>query len=89
MVNDRCGMAHGLEGQFPFLARRVVTLAWQLPPEWNIGNSGGPQEKVLLRYASRDRLPQEIWQHRAKSPLPIPHDVAYHRVIAHRLDARN
>ncbi len=85
MVNDRCSMAHSLEGRFPFLARRVVTLAWQLPPEWNIGDSGGPQEKVLLRYASRHRLPQEIWQHRAKSPLPVPQDVAYHRAIAHRL----
>ena len=85
MVNDRCSMAHSLEGRFPFLARRVVTLAWQLPPEWNIGNSEGPKEKVLLRYAARHRLPQEIWQHRAKSPLPIPQDVAYHRAIARRL----
>jgi asparagine synthase (glutamine-hydrolysing) len=86
MDNDRCSMAHSLEGRFPFLSQRLVSLALRMRPEWNIGsNNGVMPEKVLLRNAFRDSLPSAIWQHRAKSPLPVPLATSYHRLVADRL----
>jgi asparagine synthase (glutamine-hydrolysing) len=86
MDNDRCSMAHGIEGRFPFLSQRMVSLALQLPPEWNLPDDGSLREKVLLRRAVADRLPVEIWRDRDKSPLPIPNAVAYAEVILRRLE---
>lgn len=85
MDNDRCGMAHGIEGRFPFLSRRLVSLALRLPPEWNTGDGGEVLEKALLRRAAEGRLPAEVWRDRAKSPLPIPLASRYHARIAERL----
>jgi asparagine synthase (glutamine-hydrolysing) len=85
MVNDRCSMAHGVEGRFPYLSRQMVALALRIPQEWNIAEDGLMREKVCLRQAARDRLPVEIWRDRAKSPLPVPIAAHYHECIATRL----
>ncbi len=85
MDNDRCSMAHSLEGRFPFLANDLVAFALKLPPEWNIPREGHTGEKLLLRKTFSQRLPREIWLGRAKSPLPLPQQAAYHRVIADTL----
>jgi asparagine synthase (glutamine-hydrolysing) len=83
--NDRCSMAHSIEGRFPFLSRQIVSLALQSPPEWNIPSFGSPGEKLLLRQAAAGRLPVEIWRDRAKSPLPIPNNSSYAAAIVRRL----
>jgi asparagine synthase (glutamine-hydrolysing) len=85
MDNDRCSMAHSIEGRFPFLSRALVSLALNLPPEWNIAEKGIMQEKTLLRQAFKSRLPPEIWRDRIKAPLPVPLAVSYHVKIAQRL----
>jgi asparagine synthetase B (glutamine-hydrolysing) len=85
MDNDRCSMAHSIEGRFPFLSRQVVSLALQSPAEWNIPKQGLPGEKLLLRQAVADRLPVEIWRDRAKAPLPIPNSASYAGAIMRRL----
>lgn len=85
MDNDRCSMAHSLEGRFPFLSDRMVSLALQLPPEWNFATSGAMREKLLLRRAASHLIPVEIWRDRSKAPLPVPLAVSYHRIIANRL----
>jgi asparagine synthetase B (glutamine-hydrolysing) len=87
MDNDRCSMAHSIEGRFPFLSAPVVSLALQLPPRWNIAyNEDVLREKVLLRRAVADSLPAAIWRDREKSPLPVPDDTAYARLIVRQLD---
>ena len=78
-------MAHSIEGRFPFLSRKMVSLGLQLQPSWNIAEDGTMREKVLFRRAGRDYLPEEIWRDRAKSPLPVPLQSAYHAKIADRL----
>lgn len=85
MDNDRCGMAHSIEGRFPFLSRRMISLALRFPPEWNTGDGGARLEKALLRRAAEGRLPAAVWRDRAKSPLPIPLASRYHARIADRL----
>jgi asparagine synthase (glutamine-hydrolysing) len=85
MDNDRCSMAHSIEGRFPFLSRKMVSLGLQLPPAWNIAKDAVMQEKVLFRRAAAGALPIEIWRDRAKSPLPVPHKSSYHEAIARRL----
>ncbi|MDT4953708.1 MAG: hypothetical protein QOJ02_1846 [Acidobacteriota bacterium] len=87
MDNDRCSMAHSLEGRFPFLSKQMTSLALQLPPEWNIATDGVMQEKILLRRAAANLLPVEIWHDRVKSPLPVPDASSYHHVIARQLEA--
>jgi asparagine synthase (glutamine-hydrolysing) len=85
MDNDRCSMAHSLEGRFPFLSNEMISFALQIPPEWNIAEDGEMQEKVLLRRAASKHLPQAIWRDRLKSPLPVPHAVRYHLLIMKQL----
>jgi asparagine synthase (glutamine-hydrolysing) len=87
MVNDRCSMAHSLEGRFPFLAKDVVAFALKLPPAWNVASDGCMREKLVLREAFSSWLPPDIWRNRAKSPLPLPQAVVYHETIADALAA--
>jgi asparagine synthetase B (glutamine-hydrolysing) len=86
MDNDRCSMAHSLEGRFPFLSNDIVSLALQLPPSWNIPKDDATSEKVLLRRAAAHRLPVAIWRDREKSPLPVPDATAYAGIIVRRLE---
>ncbi|HZD09999.1 MAG TPA: asparagine synthase (glutamine-hydrolyzing) [Candidatus Binatia bacterium] len=65
---DRMGMAHSVEGRFPFLDHRVVELANQLPAHYKLR---GLTEKYILKRAVRDLLPEEIWR-RAKRPYRAP-----------------
>lgn len=86
MDNDRCSMAHSIEGRFPFLSERVVSLALQLPPKWNTPHDDVLREKVLLRRAVSNSLPVAIWRDREKSPLPVPDNTTYAQTIVRQLD---
>ncbi|HEY4690051.1 MAG TPA: asparagine synthase (glutamine-hydrolyzing) [Anaerolineae bacterium] len=65
---DRPGMAHSIEGRFPFLDYRVVEFANRLPPRLKLR---GLTEKYLLKQLAREWLPDEIWQ-RPKRPYRAP-----------------
>jgi asparagine synthase (glutamine-hydrolysing) len=65
---DRVGMAHSVEGRFPFLDHRVVEFCNALPAHYKLR---GLQEKYLLKRAVRDLLPEEIWK-RPKRPYRAP-----------------
>ncbi|HID54621.1 MAG TPA: asparagine synthase (glutamine-hydrolyzing) [Anaerolineae bacterium] len=65
---DRMGMAHSVEGRFPFLDHRVVEFAAQLPPHYKLR---GLDEKHILKRAVRDLLPDAIWN-RPKRPYRAP-----------------
>lgn len=65
---DRMGMAHSVEGRFPFLDHRVIEFAAQLPPPYKLR---GLDEKHILKRAMRDLLPDEIWN-RPKRPYRAP-----------------
>jgi asparagine synthase (glutamine-hydrolysing) len=65
---DRMGMAHGVEGRYPFLDYRLVEFASKLPPHFKLR---GLQEKWILRQFARKLLPKDIWQRR-KKPYRAP-----------------
>lgn len=65
---DRVGMAHSVEGRFPFLDYRLIEFAAQLPPTFKLR---GLDEKHILKRAMRDLLPPEIWN-RPKRPYRAP-----------------
>jgi asparagine synthase (glutamine-hydrolysing) len=65
---DRMGMAHSIEGRFPFLDYRLVEFCNQLPSNFKLR---GLTEKYLLKELGRKWLPQEIWQ-RPKRPYRAP-----------------
>lgn len=65
---DRVGMAHSVEGRFPFLDHRVVTFCNRLPPRFKLR---GLTEKYLLKQLAREWLPDDIWR-RPKRPYRAP-----------------
>ena len=65
---DRVGMAHSVEGRFPFLDHRVVEFAARIPVRLKMK---GLNEKYLLKKAMRDLLPPEIID-RKKQPYMAP-----------------
>ena len=65
---DRMGMAHSIEGRFPFLDVRVVEFCNKLPPTLKLRCL---DEKSLLKKAAQPFLPAEIRQ-RAKRPYRAP-----------------
>jgi asparagine synthase (glutamine-hydrolysing) len=65
---DRVGMAHSVEGRFPFLDHRVVEFCNALPAHYKLR---GLEEKYLLKRAVRDLLPEAIWK-RPKRPYRAP-----------------
>jgi asparagine synthase (glutamine-hydrolysing) len=65
---DRVGMAHSIEGRFPFLDYRVVEFCNRLPPQLKLRRL---KEKWLLRQFARKILPPDIWQRR-KRPYRAP-----------------
>jgi len=67
-MNDRLGMAFGLELREPFLDHRLVEFAFRLPNQFKIKNG---ITKKLLRSAMRDRLPQ-IVRDTPKRPVVTP-----------------
>lgn len=62
---DRMTMAHGVEARVPFLDRRVVEFALEIPHSQLIGTSG----KEFLQTVARPFLPPEIL-HRPKIHFP-------------------
>lgn len=65
---DRVGMAHSVEGRFPFLDYRVIEFCNQLPLRFKLR---GLTEKYLLKQLAREWLPDEIWN-RPKQPYRAP-----------------
>jgi asparagine synthase (glutamine-hydrolysing) len=65
---DRMGMAHAVEGRFPFLDHRVVEFAARLPTRLRVK---GLTEKYLLRKSMEGHLPDVI-AHRPKQPYRAP-----------------
>lgn len=65
---DRVGMAHSVEGRYPFLDYRVVEFCCALPPDLRLF---GLNEKYLLRRIAAQWLPDEIWKRR-KRPYRAP-----------------
>lgn len=65
---DRVGMAHSVEGRFPFLDCRVVEYCLGLPSRYKMR---GLREKHILREVAKDLLPAEI-SNRRKRPYRAP-----------------
>jgi asparagine synthase (glutamine-hydrolysing) len=65
---DRMGMAHSVEGRFPFLDPRVVDFAVKLPHYFKMY---GLREKAVLKHAMRGLLPAETIN-RYKQPYRAP-----------------
>jgi asparagine synthase (glutamine-hydrolysing) len=65
---DRMGMAHAVEGRFPFLDHRLVEFCCRLPSRFKLR---GLTEKYLLKRLGHELLPPEIWQ-RTKQPYRAP-----------------
>lgn len=68
-VEDRMGMAHGLESRVPFLDQALVEFVASVPP--NLKFSGG-RLKQMLRDVFEDRMPREILDRRDKMGFPVP-----------------
>ena len=54
---DRMGMAHSIEGRYPFLDHRVIEFCMSLHPDLKLN---GLNEKYLLKKLMKDRLPDVI-----------------------------
>ena len=65
---DRPGMAHSVEGRFPFLDVRIMEFSNRLPASLKLR---GLTEKYLLKQLARQWLPDEIWK-RHKQPYRAP-----------------
>lgn len=65
---DRMAMAHSVEGRYPFLDRRVITLAAALPPTLKMK---ALNQKYLLKLASDGLIPHSI-RDRHKQPYRAP-----------------
>ena len=68
---DRMGMAHAVEGRFPFLDHRVVEMAVRIPPAQKMKVLN---EKYILKRAAGDWIPAGA-RTRSKQPYRAP-DVA-------------
>jgi asparagine synthase (glutamine-hydrolysing) len=68
---DRMGLAHAVEGRFPFLDPAVVQLAMRIPPAQKMKVLN---EKYILKYAAREWIPAGA-RTRPKQPYRAP-DVA-------------
>lgn len=65
---DRMGMAHSIEGRFPFLDYRLIEYSNELPPGLKLN---GLTEKYILKKLAQKWLPEEIWR-REKQPYRAP-----------------
>lgn len=65
---DRMGMAHAVEGRFPFLDYRLVEFASKLPPGMKMQ---GLNEKHLLKKVAADFVPPSVLS-RPKQPYRAP-----------------
>ncbi|MEU2377035.1 asparagine synthase (glutamine-hydrolyzing) [Streptomyces misionensis] len=74
---DRMSMRAGLEVRVPFCDHRLVEYVFNTP--WALKSFDG-REKSLLREASKDVLPQSVYD-RVKSPYPSTQDPQYARAL--------
>ncbi|WP_435644273.1 asparagine synthase (glutamine-hydrolyzing) [Streptomyces sp. H49] len=74
---DRMSMRTGLEVRVPFCDHRLVEYVFNTP--WALKSFDG-REKSLLREASKDVLPQSVYD-RVKSPYPSTQDPQYARAL--------
>ena len=65
---DRMGMAHSVEGRYPFLDPRVVDFSVGLPAHYKMF---GLREKMVLKHAMKDLLPSSTIN-RYKQPYRAP-----------------
>ncbi len=65
---DRMAMSNSIEGRFPFLDHRVVTLAAQMPDTLRLN---GLTEKFILKRLARNQVPDNLID-RAKQPYRAP-----------------
>jgi asparagine synthase (glutamine-hydrolysing) len=65
---DRMGMAHGVEGRYPFLDHRVIELANRMPAGLKLR---GLTEKFVLKQAARGWVP-DLVRERTKQPYRAP-----------------
>jgi asparagine synthase (glutamine-hydrolysing) len=65
---DRMAMANSIEGRFPFLDHRVVTLAARMPAKLRLN---GLTEKFILKQIAREQVPAQLID-RAKQPYRAP-----------------
>ena len=68
-VEDRMGMAHGLELRVPLLDHPVVECAARMPLEVKFAGGEG---KAVFKQAFGDVLPPELLQRRDKMGFPVP-----------------
>lgn len=58
-INDRMGMAHGVEIRSPFLDVNMIELATKIPSRFKLGNNiHNPIPKNIFKKAMADRLPE-------------------------------
>jgi len=70
---DRMGMAHGIEGRFPFLDPRVAALAARIPPRLKMKVL---DEKHILKKAAGDLIPPFLHT-RPKQPYRAPEAASF------------
>jgi asparagine synthase (glutamine-hydrolysing) len=70
---DRMGMAHSVEGRFPFLDHRVVELAMQIPPQLKMKVLS---EKHILKRATTELVPAAVTS-RSKQPYRAPDSASF------------
>ena len=68
-VEDRMGMAHGLESRVPFLDHALVEFAATIPADVKFKDG---RMKHLLRNSFKDLLPRPLLERRDKMGFPVP-----------------
>jgi asparagine synthase (glutamine-hydrolysing) len=68
-IEDRNSMAHSVETRLPFLDYRLVSLAFNMTADWKLR---GPWNKVVLREAMRQRIPESVRTRLDKMGFPVP-----------------
>lgn len=68
-VEDRMGMAHGLESRVPILDKPIVEFAASLPMREKLNHG---ETKIILKNAFSDILPQSILNRKDKMGFPYP-----------------
>ncbi len=68
-VEDRNSMAQSIEARLPFMDYRLVSFAFELPPNWKMR---GPWNKFILREAMKGRIPESVRTRPDKMGFPVP-----------------
>ncbi len=66
-VVDRASMAYSVESRLPFMDFRIVEYAFSLPDEDKVAR----RNKVILRQAAVDWLPEKVIDRKAKMPFSL------------------